>query len=164
MKYMCTLLAVRDIEASKKFYTELLGMKVTMDLGANVSLDDRLALQTLDTWADFLDTTPDTFSFGDGASELVFEVEDLDAFLEKVKSFPGVELVHEVKEFPWGQRVLRLCDPDRHYIEVGEDMKVVVKRQMRNGRTDEQVLENTGFPAPFIAMCRAELEEETRDA
>ena len=36
-----------------------------------------------------------------------------------------IEYVHPVKEHGWGQRVVRFYDPDKHIIEVGENMKVV---------------------------------------
>ena len=43
MEMMCTLIVVKDMETSTRFYTELLGMKILQDLGANVTLDSNLA-------------------------------------------------------------------------------------------------------------------------
>ncbi|MEE0776708.1 MAG: glyoxalase, partial [Bacillota bacterium] len=42
-------------------------------------------------------------------------------------------------EHSWGQRVIRFYDLDRHLIEVGEDMKMVVKRFLNTGMTMEEV-------------------------
>lgn len=159
MKYLGTLIAVRDMEASKRFYTGLLGMKVEMDLGANVSLSG-VALQTLETWAEFTGKKESDIRFGGAEFELDYEVEDLDAFLETLKSWPEVEWVHPVREFPWGQRVVRLYDPDRHIVEVGEDMRVVVKRYLKSGLTVEETVQRSMFPVPFVEMCKAELEGE----
>lgn len=53
MKLKNPLLAVRDMERSKTFYREVLGLHVVMDFGANVTLTGGLCLQTLDTWTDF---------------------------------------------------------------------------------------------------------------
>lgn len=38
MQYPCTLIAVRDMERSKRFYCDLPDMTVTADFGANVTL------------------------------------------------------------------------------------------------------------------------------
>ena len=38
MNYVCTLISVKDIEKSKRFYHDVLGLEVLQDLGANVAL------------------------------------------------------------------------------------------------------------------------------
>ena len=50
MKYTGTLIAVFDMEKSKQFYQEVLGLKVIADFGANVVLEGDVFLQTLKTW------------------------------------------------------------------------------------------------------------------
>ena len=50
MKYTGTLIAVSDMERSKQFQQEVLGLKVIADFGANVTLEGGLFLQTLETW------------------------------------------------------------------------------------------------------------------
>ena len=45
----------------------------------------------------------------------------------------------EVTEHSWGQRVIRFYDPDGHIIEVGEDMKMVIKRFLASGMTMEEI-------------------------
>ena len=52
MKYGCTLLVVADLRRAKHFYCELLGLEVTADFGANVTLSNIIALQTLESWQD----------------------------------------------------------------------------------------------------------------
>ena len=47
MKYMSTLISVKDMENSKKFYHDVLGLNVVADFGANVTLDGGVVLQTL---------------------------------------------------------------------------------------------------------------------
>ena len=37
MKFQAALLVVKNMERSVKFYKEVLGLRVTMDLGANVT-------------------------------------------------------------------------------------------------------------------------------
>lgn len=162
MEYASTLLAVKDMEASKAFYTGLMGMKVTQDFGANITFDNRLSLQTLETWAEFLDADQADIRFGGGQFEVYFEEEDLDGFLHLLETeWPQVELAHGVKEFPWGQRGLRLYDPDHHLVEVGESMKTVIKRCLC-GMSDEDTQVKCMYPLAYVRMCRRELEEETK--
>ena len=44
MKYISTLIAVKDIQKSKQFYHDVLGLEVISDLGANVTLTGGFAL------------------------------------------------------------------------------------------------------------------------
>lgn len=46
MKFKNPLLVVSDMEKSKTFYKEVLGLRVTMDFGANVTLTGGICLQT----------------------------------------------------------------------------------------------------------------------
>ena len=50
MKYTSTLIAVQDMEKSRQFYHDVLGLNVASDFGANVVLDGGFALQTLEIW------------------------------------------------------------------------------------------------------------------
>ena len=57
MKYTGTLIAVKDMEKSKRFYHDVLGMEVAANFGANVTLTGGLVLQTLETWQSFIHRT-----------------------------------------------------------------------------------------------------------
>lgn len=160
MEFMASLIAVTDMEKAKRFYVELMEQPVQMDLGENVVVGKGLALQTVNTWSDFIGLPQDEIGFGGKSSELVFEVEDLDAFVEKLKAWPSVEWLHPVREYPWGQRVLRLYDPDSHVVEVGESMKTVIKRYLLNGCSVEEAMQKSMYPEEYVKMCKRELEQE----
>lgn len=55
MKYICTLIAVKDIEKSKQFYREVLEQEVVLDFGENVTLSGGFALQSTESWKEFID-------------------------------------------------------------------------------------------------------------
>jgi len=74
-------------------------------------------------------------------AEVVFEEQDFDGFLNRLKEYPEIEYLGEVIEHSWGQRVIRFYDLDGHLIEVGEDMKMVVRRFLNTGMTMEEVSE-----------------------
>ena len=52
---------------------------------------------------------------------------------------PDIEYLGGVIEHSWGQRVIRFYDLDGHIIEVGEDMRMVIKRFLASGMTMEEV-------------------------
>ena len=133
------LLVVADMERSRNFYKTVLDLETVSDLGANVVLEGGLALQTLDSWAGFLGKTPGEVAFGGNDSEIYFETGDFDGFLRQLFERPSVELVHAPLEHRWGQRVVRLYDPDRHIIEVGESLDKVAKRFRDGGLNEEGV-------------------------
>lgn len=150
MNFQCTLLATRDLSRARQFYCNLLGMTVSADYGANVVLSDSIALQTMDTWQEFIQKETSAIKLPNHAIELYFEEADLDGFLEKLRSFPETPLVHPLKEHRWGQRVIRFYDPDGHIIEVGETMSMVAQRFFTQGMTTEQVSSRMGVPLEQI--------------
>lgn len=157
MKFVCPLFAVTNMEASKRFYQEVLQQTIAMDVGKNVTFSGGFALQ--EGFGELAGFDPQSIVYGAKNAELYFEVEDLDAVLEHLKRYPIVYL-HGPKEYSWGQRVLRLFDPDQNIIEIGESMEVVNKRFLRAGMTVEETCKRTMFPQPFILKCRSEIPAE----
>ena len=117
---------------------------------SNKTLTGGLALQTVETYKAFIGTND--ISFGGNNFELYFEEDDFDKFSEKLKEC-DIEYVHPIMEHSWGQRVVRFYDPDKHIIEVGENMKVVCKRFLDSGMTPEQAAERMGVPMKFVNFC-----------
>ena len=150
MKMKNTLLAVTDMDKSVEFYKKVLGLRVTMDFGANKTLTGGLVLQTLETWQEFIGA--DNVAFGSCSSEIYFEEDNFDQFAEKLKTC-DVEYVHPVKEHSWGQRVVRIYDPDKHIIEIGENLKAVCRRFLDSGMTPEQVAVRMDVPMKFVNAC-----------
>lgn len=149
MKLKKPMLIVRDMNLSVEFYKTVLGLKVMMDFGANKTLTGGLCLQTLDTWKEFIDTNG--VSFGGNNAEIYFEEDDFDEFAENLKKY-DVEYVHPIKEHSWGQRVVRIYDPDKHIIEVGENMKAVCKRFLDGGMTPQQAAERMDISVEIVNL------------
>lgn len=150
MKLKNPMLVVADIEKSVEFYEKVLGLHVIMDFGANKTLTGGLALQTAETYRDFV--REKNISFGGNDFEIYFEEDDFDVFADKLKQW-DLEYVHPVIEHSWGQRVVRFYDPDKHIIEVGENIRVVCKRFLNRGMTPEQVAERMDVPMKFVKAC-----------
>ena len=141
MKCKNPMLVVSDMERSVDFYRRVLGLRVVMDFGANKTLTGGLALQTLESWRGFLGT--DAVSFGG---------RDAEVYLDRLSGL-AVDYVHPVREHAWGQRVVRLYDPDRHIIEVGESLKAVCRRFLDSGLTPEQTAARMDVPLKFVRGC-----------
>lgn len=155
MKYICTLLAVKNMERAKRFYRDVLGLEVIADFGANVTLTGGIALQTADTWEGLIQKRGDEIIFGNNACELYFEEDDMDAFAAKLDGMGNIEYVHPLLEHAWGQRVVRFYDPDRHVIEVGENMTMVVKRFLGAGLSAEETAARMDVPVDYVRSCLA---------
>ena len=112
------LFVVSDVEKSVAFYKEFFGLQVIRDFGSNVILSEGLVLQERKTFEELIGRE---VSQGGNDAVLYFVESDLDAFAEKLKnsSLP-IQYVHELKEYAWGQRAIRIYDPDQHVIELGE--------------------------------------------
>lgn len=155
MKFKNPLIVVKDIEKSKAFYNQVLGLRVILDFGANVTLTGGICLQTQDSWAQFI--CNDNIVYGNDA-ELYFEEDDFDAFISRLDRLDGINYVHPVIEHSWGQRVVRFFDLDKHIIEVGETLKTVCRRFIGSGMTDEQTAQRMGVPIKFVISAKNNME------
>lgn len=143
MNYQGCLLAVRDIETSKRFYEQVLHQNAVMDLGAHVTFEG-FSLQQ--GYAELLEIPENCVKQGSNSFQLYFEVADLDQVYLELKNAAGLQWVHHIKEYPWGQRDLRVYDPDKHIVEIAEDMQTVMKRFFNQGMSVEEIAARTMFP------------------
>lgn len=150
MKLKNTLLVVRDIEKTVEFYKKVFGLRVITDFGANKTLTGGLVLQTEETFKEFIGT--DEISFGGNDFEIYFEEDDFDGFIKRLNDCE-IEYVHPVKEHSWGQRALRIYDPDKHIIEIGENIKTVCRRFLESGMTEQEVAVRMDVPVKFVKAC-----------
>jgi len=136
MKLKNILFVVSDMERSKAFYKELFGLEVIADYDGNVVLTEGLVLQDAAIWKKFIDRD---VTFNGNDAELYFEENDMDGFLKKLDSWEGtIEYGNRLMEHDWGQRVVRIYDPDHHMIEIGESMDYVAKRFLALGMSVEE--------------------------
>lgn len=131
MKYQGICIAVKDINLSKKFYQDLFGLEVFQDYGIHISFGE-LSLQQDFDW--LLNVPKESIMSKPHNMELYFEEDEFDEFVDKLKQRNDVQYLGDgVKEAGWGQRSIRFYDLDGHIIEVGENLKMVVKRFLDSG-------------------------------
>ncbi|TIX86668.1 VOC family protein [Rhizobium sp. P44RR-XXIV] len=124
MRFVNPIPFVSDIERSKMFYRDIVGLKVLSDFGSFVlfetgfAIHDGKALERTvwKTSAEMLEP------YGRRNILLYFEDDDVDAAFERIA--PHAELIHPVERQEWGQRVFRFHDPDGHAVEIGEPQSV----------------------------------------
>ncbi len=126
MKFLHTMIRVKNIEESLKFYTEVLNMK----------LDHKKRLD--DCWLYFLtdesgccqieltynDETPESgYDIGSGFGHFAFGVESLDDFTTKIDKLGYSYLYPPFDLTGKGSKIAFIKDPDGYEIELIEQVK-----------------------------------------
>lgn len=146
MKMKNTMLVVKDMERSKKFYWEVMGLRTLVDLQIHAVLTGGLGLQTEASWQGFIEQGT---SYKGNDAEIYFEEDDFEPFIEKLTKM-DIEYVHPPYTHEWGQRVVRFYDPDYHILEVGESMKIVCRRFLDAGLDEMQIAKKTSLPLKAV--------------
>ena len=123
MRLLHTMIRVKDIEASMRFYTELLDME----------LDSKRRLE--DCWLFFLsdkektcqieltynhETPENGYEIGSGFGHFAFGVDSMDEFTEKLKTL-GYSYLYEPFDLTGkGSKIAFIQDPDGYEIELIE--------------------------------------------
>ena len=155
IKYICSLLTVKDIQKSREFYEKVLKQEVELDHGENVSFKGGFAIHDRDHFYKLVNNDSknlnDKNNNGNALIELYFVSEEIDVLNKKLESL-DVVFLHKIREQPWGQRVLRFFDPDDYIIEVGESMESVVIRFAAEGLEIEEISQRSSMPVEFVEM------------
>jgi catechol 2,3-dioxygenase-like lactoylglutathione lyase family enzyme len=159
IKFVSAVIMVKDIPASRHFYEDILGQKVLMDHGLNVGYEGGFAIWQKDFALKviFNRPVPEVTAGGSHAMEIYFETENLEEVRRKLTA-AGVEFVHDLIEQPWGQRVLRVYDPDQTIIEIGEPMSAVILRLLHSGLSAEEITKRTSMPLEIVQQIAAALD------
>ncbi|MDP4191938.1 MAG: VOC family protein [Bacteroidota bacterium] len=127
INYISAVLFVKDISVSKDFYMNIFKQEIQYDFGTNVMFKSGLTIWELRKDHEIYNCYPNENMERTNKFEIYFETDDLDGIISSVES-NSIEKLHEVKEEPWGQRTIRLFDPDGHMVEIAESMVSFVKR------------------------------------
>ena len=125
MRLLHSMIRVKDINASLRFYTELMDMQLV----------EKRRLE--DCWLYFLsdenntyqlelthnDVNPDKYNIGNGFGHFAFQVESIREFTKKMKKF-GYEYLYEPFDLTGkGSLIAFIKDPDGYEIELIESVK-----------------------------------------
>lgn len=155
------MLITKNIACSTRFYETVLGAKVYLDIGSHVIFEEGFSLLQEKQWRHLAGLETASLTYMPHTGQLVFEVDNIVEFTSRQSFINGVkDIVHPLKEMPWGRRAIRFYDLDGHIIEVGESMKIVVKRFLSQGYSIAQAAQKSEFPEAFVVQCQKELKEE----
>jgi len=146
IKFVCPLITVTDMKRSRNFYENMLGQKVVTDFGENVSYGG-FAIHSRPHFKMLIDNKE--VAHGGNNFELYFEYDDVEQICEKLKA-EKVEFVHELREQPWKQLVVRFYDPDKNIIEIGESIEHLIVRLHQQGHSSDAISQMTGLDKKFI--------------
>ena len=126
MKFLHSMIRVKNIEESLKFYTELLNMKLSEkrrleDCWLYFLTDESGTCQIELTYND--ETPKDGYVIGSGFGHFAFEVKSLDEFTKKMECL-GYEYLYEPFDLTGkGSSIAFIKDPDGYEIELIEKVK-----------------------------------------
>ncbi len=126
--------------------------EVIFDLGKNVTFSGGFAIQEDFAW--LTDLPAASVMQKSHNMELYFEVEDFEAFIEKLNAYENVQYVCKPMKHEWQQRVVRIYDCDFHIIEIGESMAVIAKRYLAEGLSVEETAKIIQHPVKFVELCK----------
>lgn len=113
------ILLVRDMEASKRFYHDLLGIAIRQDFGSFVLLEGNLGLHRADVFYGYLGKAYSGESMGRDNLDLYFTSDRLPELQARLLA-AGVAFLTPLQLTEWGETLFRVYDPDRHIVEIGD--------------------------------------------
>ena len=117
MEYKSTLIVVKDIYKSYKYYHDLFGFELISDNDGNMVLTNGLVLQSESYWKEFIQKD---VIYQNNSGELYFEESNIEEFVKKLETlYPKTIYVNKLMVHSWGQKVVRFYDLDGNLIEVG---------------------------------------------
>ena len=126
MKFLHSMIRVKNIDESLKFYTELLNMKLVEkkrldDCWLYFLSDEANTCQIELTYND--ETPENGYDIGNGFGHFAFEVKSLDEFTKKLYEL-GYSYLYEPFDLTGkGSKIAFINDPDGYEIELIETVK-----------------------------------------
>ncbi len=148
MKYVCSLITITDMKQSRDFYEKILEQKVKYDFGESVTFHGDFTIHLQAHYKSLIDNRE--VKSGGNNFELYFESDEIELTVEKLKE-NDVLFVHELREQPWRQKVVRFYDPDKNIIEIGETLEHLSFRLRKEDLSFEQISKITNMPIDFVA-------------
>ncbi|MCT4563406.1 MAG: glyoxalase/bleomycin resistance/dioxygenase family protein [Maledivibacter sp.] len=152
IKYRGSVILVRDLKATRKFYEDILNQKVRLDHGECIEFIGGFSIWQIDHANNImLGHSVDKIEIGNHGNnfELYFECEDIEDIYKKLLDLKA-GFVHTLFEQPWGQRVFRIYDPEMNIVEIGEPMECVIKRFLGLGLSLEEVSKRASMPMEIV--------------
>lgn len=119
MRHIDTIILVEDIEVSRRFYEEIMGLDVLHDWGNMIVFSERFSIHKADALQPESDIRHHIKQGRQGSNNVIlyFETPDIEKEYSRI-TCKGARILHGIVEVPW-QKIFRIYDPDDHIIEIG---------------------------------------------
>ena len=145
IKRQATIIYSQNYEATKHFYEKVLEFSVEMDFSSVIFYKEGIAVWKVGEDHNLRSILGPNFE--DHKShpfELYFEIGNWDETIERLKKF-DINYLHDVHEEPWGQRTIRILDPEQNIVEFGETLESFIKRLFDKGTSLEEIASMNGL-------------------
>ncbi|NHI95036.1 MAG: glyoxalase/bleomycin resistance/dioxygenase family protein [Candidatus Lokiarchaeota archaeon] len=152
VKFSMPVIFVKDISVSKQFYQDVLALEIENDFGENIIFKNAFSI-----WQE---KRAEEIIFGSFKNEIVkekknlelyFESSDIETINKRIKA-KNIEIIHDLKEEPWGQRTLRFYDPDKFIIEIAEPLDAVIIRLHKMKVPIKEIAKKTQMKLEYIKI------------
>ncbi len=150
LQFHSSVIICQDFDKMKDFYLNILQQEVEVDFGNCIGLKCKISLWQLKDNYPIAEKLGRTFSTqGNKNLEICFETDDFETIVNHLKHY-DINYLHKEEEETWGQRTLRLFDPENNLIEIGETVPCFVKRFYQQGLSIEEVSQRTAVPLEMV--------------
>lgn len=150
LKLQSTVLITSDLALMRKFYEDVLEQAVEFDFGNNIGYKSGLSLWELKQNYPISKALGYLYNKnGNHNLEICFETDEFEESISKIKQY-NVDILHDTVVETWGQKTIRIFDPEKNIIEIGETMKCFVSRYYNEGYSVEDISKLTSVPIEVI--------------
>lgn len=119
IRFRNSIALVRDIEESKHFYRDIIGLTIVRDFKTFVLFQNNFAIHRADLFYEYLDKPYQGEKMGHNNIDFYLTTTELEHVRDKLKE-NQVEFIHDIRQMAWGEKVIRIYDPDGHILEIGD--------------------------------------------
>jgi catechol 2,3-dioxygenase-like lactoylglutathione lyase family enzyme len=119
IRFRHSIALVRDIEVSKQFYKDILGLSIVQDFDIFVLFQNDFAIHRADLFYDYINKPYHGEKMGHDNVDFYLTTTDLEHVSDKLKE-NKIVFIHDIKQMDWGEKVIRIYDPDGHILEIGD--------------------------------------------
>ncbi len=119
IRFRHSIALVRDIEESKHFYKDILGLSIIRDFDVFVLFQNDFAIHRADLFYDYINKPYHGEKMGHDNVDFYLTTSELEHVSARLKE-NKVVFIHEIKQMDWGEKVIRIYDPDGHILEIGD--------------------------------------------
>ncbi len=110
---------VKNIKESKHFYQNVMGLKITREYDSVIMFENNFVIHRADVFYEYINKPYHGEKMGCDNVDFYFTTSDIDDFQRKLEE-ENVTFIHKIKQCDWGEKVIRIYDPDGYIVEIGD--------------------------------------------